>query len=103
MSACSKYKYEEVKDDPMKKDWVRHLKTMFDMGLDRFQIFIDSARKRGVEGWISLRMNDDERVAPGCYRFLAESKGPGASARRRKIQQGLEHMVPGVLLVRVQG
>ena len=47
-----------IKDDPMKKDWVRHLKTMFDRGLDRFQIFIDSARKRGVEGWISMRMND---------------------------------------------
>lgn len=44
--------------DKPTSDMVRRSKELFDKGVDLYGTFLASARKRGVEGWLSMRMND---------------------------------------------
>lgn len=44
------------------KEWstpyTEHLQLLSERGLDQFGIWLEQAKKRGIEGWLSMRMND---------------------------------------------
>lgn len=38
--------------------WAVNAKMLFDRGVDPYEVWIGECRKRGVEAWVSMRMND---------------------------------------------
>ena len=38
--------------------WAVNAKRLFDQGIDPYEVWIGECRKRGVEAWVSMRMND---------------------------------------------
>ena len=38
--------------------WAVNAKKLFDQGIDPYAVWIGECRKRGVEAWVSIRMND---------------------------------------------
>ena len=43
---------------PYDNKWIRCAKKLHDEGIDPYAVWIGECRKRGVEAWVSIRMND---------------------------------------------
>ena len=60
--------------------YTKNLDLLSERGLDHFKIWLDQAKKRGVEGWLTMRMNDShglKETAIGdtsnrCYAWASE-------------------------------
>ncbi len=44
------------------RTWVHHLHLLEQRGVDHLAVWLDQSRQRGVEGWLSMRMNDVHHV-----------------------------------------
>lgn len=40
------------------RNWVHHLKLLADRGIDHHAVWLERTRSRGLEAWVSVRMND---------------------------------------------
>ncbi|RMD73432.1 MAG: hypothetical protein D6820_18600, partial [Lentisphaerae bacterium] len=40
------------------RTWVHHLWLLHARGIDHFKVWLEACRRYGVEGWLSVRMND---------------------------------------------
>jgi hypothetical protein len=54
-------------------DYIRVMKALYEKGVDPYQVWIDRCRVKGIQPWISIRMNDlhrwDEPKSPNISTF----------------------------------